>query len=101
MEYEMLLLQFAGSVIVTLEEAQDGPVTQGVGLGVKMVGNLKVLLFVMYRAQMLRETVPESVLGLTDVEEATSGATDTVDQIERCTGEPLSDMENSFWALDG
>eukprot|EP00061_Rhincodon_typus_P009097 g32308.t1 len=27
-EYEMLLLQFAGDVIVTLEEAQDGQVTQ-------------------------------------------------------------------------
>eukprot|EP00061_Rhincodon_typus_P011573 g36693.t1 len=31
-------------------------------------------------AQMFCESVTESVLGLTDVEETTSGATDTVDQ---------------------
>eukprot|EP00061_Rhincodon_typus_P014642 g41793.t1 len=35
-EYEMLLLQFAVGVIATLEEAQ------GVGEGIKMVGNWKV-----------------------------------------------------------
>eukprot|EP00061_Rhincodon_typus_P015450 g43131.t1 len=39
---------------------------------VKMVGDWKVL-FVAYRAQILHETVPESTIGLTDVEEA-SGA---------------------------
>eukprot|EP00061_Rhincodon_typus_P010276 g34445.t1 len=42
-EYEVLLLQFAGSVIVALEEAQDGHVTKGLGGGVKMVGNQMVL----------------------------------------------------------
>eukprot|EP00061_Rhincodon_typus_P014243 g41155.t1 len=39
-----------------------------------------------YRAQMLYKTAPESTLGLTNVEEATSGAADTVDQVGRCTG---------------
>eukprot|EP00061_Rhincodon_typus_P013374 g39709.t1 len=78
-EYEVLLFQFAGDIIVALGEAQDRCGIKGVG-GVKMVGDRKVLLFVTYRAQMLHETVPESALGLTDVEEATSGATDTVDQ---------------------
>eukprot|EP00061_Rhincodon_typus_P006166 g26511.t1 len=74
----MLLLLFPGGVIVTLEEAQDGHVTQGVGGEVKMVGNRKVLSFVVYRVQMLYKTVSEYMLGLTDVEEATSGAADTV-----------------------
>eukprot|EP00061_Rhincodon_typus_P000195 g10872.t1 len=87
-EYEVLLLQFAGGVIVALEEAQDGHVVQGVGEGVKMVGNRKVLSFVAYRVQMLYEMVSESTLGLTDVKEATSGAADTVDQVDGCAGEP-------------
>eukprot|EP00061_Rhincodon_typus_P007792 g29832.t1 len=77
---EVLLLQFAGGVIVILEEAQDGHATQGVGGGVKMVHDQKVLMFVAYKAQMLHEMVSESKLGLTHVEEATSGAADTVDQ---------------------
>eukprot|EP00061_Rhincodon_typus_P000855 g12994.t1 len=95
-----LLLQFAGSVIVKLEEAQDGHATQGVGGGVKMVSDQKVLSFVTYRVQMLYETVPESTLGLTDVEEATSGAADAVDQVDRCAGELLSDMKGLLWALN-
>eukprot|EP00061_Rhincodon_typus_P017708 g46525.t1 len=74
LEYEVLFLQFEGGVIVTLEEVQDEHVTQGVGGGVKMVGKRKVLITV-YRAQMFRESVTESALGLTDVEEATSEAT--------------------------
>eukprot|EP00061_Rhincodon_typus_P003653 g20630.t1 len=41
-EYELLLLQFAGGFIVTLEEVQDGHFTQGVGGGVKMVRDRKV-----------------------------------------------------------
>eukprot|EP00061_Rhincodon_typus_P006353 g26914.t1 len=82
-EYEVLLLQFACDVTVTLEEAQDGHVIKGVGGGVKIVSNLKVVLFVTFRAQMLHDTVPESTLGLTDVVETTLGATDTVDQVWR------------------
>eukprot|EP00061_Rhincodon_typus_P011354 g36302.t1 len=66
----MLFLQFVCGVIVTLEKAQDEYVTQGVGGGVKMVSNGKVLLIIAYRAQMLRELVTESVLDLTDVEES-------------------------------
>eukprot|EP00061_Rhincodon_typus_P014932 g42323.t1 len=92
-EYEVLLLQFAGGVIVTLEGTQDGHVTQGLGKGIKIVGDRKVLSFVVYKAQMLYKTVSESKLGLTDVEEATLGAADTVDQVDRCASEPLSDME--------
>eukprot|EP00061_Rhincodon_typus_P017713 g46538.t1 len=66
-----------------------------------MVGDQKVLSFVLYRAQILYEKVSESLLGLTDVEEATSGATDTVDQVGGCTGEPLSDVKGLLWALNG
>eukprot|EP00061_Rhincodon_typus_P014258 g41174.t1 len=100
-EHKVLLLQFAEGVIVALEEAQDGHVTKGVGGGVKMVGNQKVLLFVMCRVQMLHETVPESALGLTDVEETISGATDAVEQVGGCTGEHLSDMKGLLWVLNG
>eukprot|EP00061_Rhincodon_typus_P012648 g38518.t1 len=75
-EDEVLLLQFVGGVVVTLEEAQVGHVTQGVKEGVKMVGDWKVL-FVACRTHMLYKTVSESTLGLTNVEEATSGAADT------------------------
>eukprot|EP00061_Rhincodon_typus_P000849 g12974.t1 len=88
-------------VIVTLEEAQDGHVAQALGGRVKMVGDQQVLSFVTYRAQMLNKTVSESTLGLTDVEEATLGAADTVDQVGGCIGEPLSDMKGLLWALDG
>eukprot|EP00061_Rhincodon_typus_P009801 g33580.t1 len=80
-EYEVLLLQFAGGDIVAQEKAQDGHVIQGVGRGIRMVGERKVLSFVAYRAQMLYETVSESTLCLTDVEEATLGAADTIDQV--------------------
>eukprot|EP00061_Rhincodon_typus_P007679 g29618.t1 len=73
----------------------------GMGVGVKMVGNRKVLSFVTYRVQMLYEMVPNSTLGLTDVEEATSGAMDTIDQVGRCTCEPLLDMTGLLWALNG
>eukprot|EP00061_Rhincodon_typus_P013604 g40079.t1 len=57
-EYEVLLLQFVGGVIV-LEEAQNGHVSQGVGGGVKMVRDRKVLIIV-HRAQIFRELVTES-----------------------------------------
>eukprot|EP00061_Rhincodon_typus_P015918 g43864.t1 len=91
-EYEVLLLQFAGGVTGTLEEAQDGLVTQGVRGGVKMVGNRKLVVFVAYRAQMLYETASGSMFSLTKVEEATT-AVDTVDQVDGCTVVPLSDMK--------
>eukprot|EP00061_Rhincodon_typus_P001980 g16307.t1 len=66
---EVLLLQFEGGVTVTLEKAHDGHVTKGLGGGVKMVGNQEVVLIIAYRAQMLQESITESALGLTDVEE--------------------------------
>eukprot|EP00061_Rhincodon_typus_P011185 g36020.t1 len=97
----MLLLQFLSGVIVTLEKAQHGHVNQGVGGRVKLVGDRKVLSFVVNRAQIFYETVSESTLGLTNVEEATSGAADTGDQVDGCTDEPLSDMKGLPWALDG
>eukprot|EP00061_Rhincodon_typus_P017634 g46410.t1 len=50
---------------------------------------------------MLHETVPESALGVTDVEEATSGAMDTIDQDGGRTGEPLLDMKDLLWAFNG
>eukprot|EP00061_Rhincodon_typus_P009295 g32690.t1 len=50
---------------------------------------------------MLRESVTESAFGLTDVEETTSGAMDTVIKVGGCTGEPLLDLESLSWALDG
>eukprot|EP00061_Rhincodon_typus_P008051 g30317.t1 len=97
-EYEVLLLQFVGGVIVTLKETQDGHVTQGVGVGMgrgfKMVLDRKVLSFVACRAQMLYKKASESPLSLTDVENA-------VDQVDGCTGEPLFDMKGLLWALDG
>eukprot|EP00061_Rhincodon_typus_P010103 g34131.t1 len=90
-EYEVLLLQFPGGIIVTLEEAQDGHVTQGVGRGVKIVHDRKVLSFVVNIVQVLFKAVSEPLLGLTNVEEDTSGAADAIDHIERSAGEPLSD----------
>eukprot|EP00061_Rhincodon_typus_P009233 g32566.t1 len=68
---------------VKLEKAQDGHVTQGVG-GV----------------QVLYKMVSEPPLGLSDVEEVTSGAAEAVDHIERCAGEPLSSVEGLFCALN-
>eukprot|EP00061_Rhincodon_typus_P011289 g36194.t1 len=101
MEHEVLFLQFTCGIIVTLEETQDGHVIKGVGRGVEMVSNRKVLLIILNRVQTLCKSVSESLLGLTDVEEATWGATDTVDQVRGCTGESLSDLEKMFGALDG
>eukprot|EP00061_Rhincodon_typus_P008388 g30948.t1 len=92
-DYEVVHLQFAGGVIVTLEEAQDGHVTQGVGGGVETVRDWKALSFVAYRVQMLYKAVSEHPLGLTDVEEATPGAADAVDHIGGCAGVPLSNVE--------
>eukprot|EP00061_Rhincodon_typus_P007285 g28838.t1 len=89
-----------GGVIVTLEEVQDRDVTQGMGGVVKIVGNWKTLL-VAYRAQMLYKTVSESTLGLTNVKEATSGPVDTLDQVDGCAGEHLSDMKGSRGEVSG
>eukprot|EP00061_Rhincodon_typus_P017314 g45958.t1 len=77
----MLFFQSARGVIVVLEEAEDGLVIQG--------------------AQMLHKLVTESVFGLTNVEEAKLGATDTVDQVGGCAGELLSDLESLSRALNG
>eukprot|EP00061_Rhincodon_typus_P016072 g44091.t1 len=81
-----------GGVIVTLVEAQDGHVAQGVGGGVEMVRDWKVVLFVENRAQVLYKAGSEPPLGLTDVEETTSGAADAVDHVDGCAGAPLSDV---------
>eukprot|EP00061_Rhincodon_typus_P016693 g45043.t1 len=66
-----------------------------------MVRNCKVLSFFVDRAQVLYKTMSEPPLGLTNVEEAKSGAVDAVDQVDGCAGEPLSDMEGFFGALNG
>eukprot|EP00061_Rhincodon_typus_P014898 g42270.t1 len=66
-----------------------------------MVHDRKVLSFVANRAQMLYKMVSEPPLGLTNVEEATSGATDAVDQADGCAGEPLSNVEGLLCALNG
>eukprot|EP00061_Rhincodon_typus_P007321 g28909.t1 len=65
-EYEELLVQFVRGVIVTLEEAQDGHVTQAVGGGVKMVGDQKVLSFVTNRTLMFYKMVSKPPLGYSD-----------------------------------
>eukprot|EP00061_Rhincodon_typus_P002595 g17974.t1 len=98
-EYEVLLLQ--GGVVVTLEVAQNGHVIQGVGRGVEVVRDRKVLSFVVNKTQVLYKAVSEPPLGLTDVEEATSGAADAIDHISGCAGEHLSDVEGSFGSWDG
>eukprot|EP00061_Rhincodon_typus_P015943 g43896.t1 len=95
------LLQNLGGVIVASEEAQDGHVTQGMGGAVKMVDDRKVLSFFAYRVQMLYKTFSKSMLGLTDVEKATLGAVESVDQVGRCTSEPLSDLKGLLWASNG
>eukprot|EP00061_Rhincodon_typus_P002797 g18490.t1 len=99
-EYKVQLLQFLGGIVVTLEEAQEGHVVQGVGGGVEVVRDWKVL-FVASRAQVIYKTVSKPPIGLTDVEEAMSGAMDAVDHISRCAGERLSDVEGYFGSLDG
>eukprot|EP00061_Rhincodon_typus_P015774 g43652.t1 len=58
-----------------------------------MVRNQKLLSSVANRAQMRYKTDSETLLGLTDVEEATSGAADAVDQVDGCAGEPLFNVE--------
>eukprot|EP00061_Rhincodon_typus_P006105 g26380.t1 len=66
-----------------------------------MVRDQKVLLFIANKAQMLYKAVSEPPFGLTNVEEATSGAADAVDHIGGCAGEPLTDVEGLFSALNG
>eukprot|EP00061_Rhincodon_typus_P012440 g38178.t1 len=87
-----------------VEDTGGGPgwtCTQGLGGGVKMVHDQKVLSFVMNRAQVLYKAISEPLLGLTDVKEATSGATDAVDHIDGCAGEHVSDVKGLFCALNG
>eukprot|EP00061_Rhincodon_typus_P015356 g42980.t1 len=100
-EHEVLLLQFPGGVIVTVEEAQDGHVAQELGGGVEVVHDWKVLSFVVNRVQVLYKVVSEPPLGLIDAEEATSGAVDAKDRIGGCVGEYLFDVEDFFGSLDG
>eukprot|EP00061_Rhincodon_typus_P008061 g30329.t1 len=100
-EYEVLLLQFMGGVIMALEEAQDGHVTHGVEGGIEIVRHQKALSFFGNRAQTVYKAVTEPPLGLTDVGEATSGAVDAIDHIDGCAGEPLSDVEGLFGAWNG
>eukprot|EP00061_Rhincodon_typus_P005587 g25279.t1 len=66
-----------------------------------MIGNWKMLSLVVNRAQMFYKTVSESMLSLTDVEEATSGAADPVDQVDGCAGEPLLYERFVLGAWDG
>eukprot|EP00061_Rhincodon_typus_P004829 g23518.t1 len=76
-----------GGVIVILEEAQDGHVGQGVGGGVEVVRNWKVLSFVVNRVQVLCNAVSKPPLGLTDVAEATLEEADAIDHISGCAGD--------------
>eukprot|EP00061_Rhincodon_typus_P004357 g22383.t1 len=46
---------------------------------------------------LLYKMVSKSMLGLTNIERATSGAV----EVDRCADEPLSDMIGFFWALNG
>eukprot|EP00061_Rhincodon_typus_P006715 g27669.t1 len=86
---------------MTLEDSQDGHVTQGVGGEFEMVCDQKLLSFVVNGAQVLYKAVSQPPFGFTDVEEATLGAVDAVDHIDECAGEPLSDVKVLFGALNG
>eukprot|EP00061_Rhincodon_typus_P003821 g21051.t1 len=66
-----------------------------------MVRDWEVLSFVVNRAQVLYKAVSEPALGLPDVEEATSGTADAIDQVGGCAGEPLLDLERLSGAWDG
>eukprot|EP00061_Rhincodon_typus_P013377 g39716.t1 len=50
---------------------------------------------------VLYKAVSEPPLGLTDVEEATSGAADGIDYVDGCAAESLSNVESLFGALNG
>ncbi|XP_048399703.1 spondin-2-like [Stegostoma tigrinum] len=51
-----------------------------------------ILSSVANRAQMLHKTVSKSAFGLTDVEEATSGAANAIDQVDGCAGGPMEPL---------
>eukprot|EP00061_Rhincodon_typus_P005576 g25258.t1 len=89
--------------MVTLEKAQDGHVTQGVGVGggVEIVCDREVVVFVTNRVLVLYKAVSEPLLDLTDVEEATSRAADAIDHVDGCAGEPVSNVDGLFGALNG
>eukprot|EP00061_Rhincodon_typus_P011783 g37056.t1 len=59
------------------------------------------LSFVANRAQVLYKAVSEPLPGLTNVVEATAGATDAIDHIDGPAGEPLSDVKGLVGALNG
>eukprot|EP00061_Rhincodon_typus_P004938 g23770.t1 len=65
-----------------------------------MVRDQKELLFIGNRVQVLYKTVSKSTLDLTDVGEATLGAVDAVDRVDRCAGELLFNVEDLFGALE-
>eukprot|EP00061_Rhincodon_typus_P001303 g14353.t1 len=88
-------------IIVTLQEAEDGHVVQGVGGGVEMVRDWEVQTFVANRAEVFRKAVPEPPFGFPDVEEAKSGTADAVYHIGRCAGDHLFDVESLLGAWDG
>eukprot|EP00061_Rhincodon_typus_P017874 g46785.t1 len=64
-----------------VEEAKDEHITTGARGGVKVDGNRKVGLVDACRAQMLCKLVMSHVFGHPDIQETTSGGTDTVDDI--------------------
>eukprot|EP00061_Rhincodon_typus_P015229 g42789.t1 len=100
-EYEVLLLKFPGGVIVTMEEAQDGHVFQGLGGGVEVVHDWKLSSSVANRAQVLYKVVFKPPLGLTDVEEPTKKAADALDHISTCGGAYLLNVEGFLGTWDG
>eukprot|EP00061_Rhincodon_typus_P005868 g25895.t1 len=65
-----------------------------------MDGNGKVFLIIAYGVQVLCKFVTKFIFALTNVEEATSGVTDTADLVGGCTGEPLLDMELPTYIRD-
>eukprot|EP00061_Rhincodon_typus_P012168 g37736.t1 len=93
-----------GMAVTNLNEdvkESEGDVMQQFPLKLPSKKKLMVVSFVAYRMQMLYEMVSKSTLGLTDVEETILGAADTVDEVGRCVGEPLSDTKGLLWALNG
>ncbi|XP_048469148.1 transmembrane protein 234 isoform X2 [Rhincodon typus] len=70
-------------ISVTLEEAQDGQVVQGVAGGV----DWEVLSFVANHVSVLHKVVSKPPLGLPDGEKAASGTANTKDHISGCAVE--------------
>eukprot|EP00061_Rhincodon_typus_P012077 g37557.t1 len=98
--FRVRTLQKWGRGMGAQKQIEGGGVGLGKG-GVERVRNRKVVVFVANRAWMLYKAVSKPPLGRPDVEEATSGATDAIDHIDGYAGEPLSDVEGLFSALNG